>query len=233
MPYNSNTFVVFDLETSGPNPVTAQPLELAAVAVHSRSLNIIPGSEFCTLIRPTDVDSVSDEALSINKLCVGEGKTGGLPYNPDRDTLKAPPLDIVWDQFAAYLKKHNWKNNSWGAPVPVGYNIIGYDLVIFDRVCRDLNKHWDKERQQNTLFNSFSKVDLMHTCWMFFEDDPKVPNIKLSTICELCGIPAANAHEALVDVKNSATLLIKFLNLHRRISKKIKWKKEEEAVVSN
>jgi DNA polymerase III epsilon subunit-like protein len=225
MPYNNSTLIVFDLETSHINPHVAQPLEIAAVAVHSRSLSIIPGSEFCSLIRPTDVEAVSDGALKVNKICCGEEKTGGLEYNKNRDCLLAPPLEVVWGQFVNYVKKYNYKNSAWTAPIACGYNIIGYDLVIIDRLAKQF-KQWDDERQCNTLFSSFIKQDLMYLCWNYFEDSTKIPNIKLGTVCELAGIEVPQAHEAVADVRATATLMIKFMNLIRGTSKKVKWKPE-------
>jgi DNA polymerase III epsilon subunit-like protein len=199
---------------------------LAAVAIHSRSLDIIPGSEFCSLIRPSNIEAVEDGALKVNKLCVGEEKTGGHPYNVERDVLLAPPLNVVWKQFSDYVKQYNYKKNSYTAPILAGYNVLNFDKVIVDRICKEFGQ-WEDERQNNTLFSSFRTLDLMDLVWYHFEDDNRVQNIKLTTICELVGIETPGAHQAIEDCKVTAQLITRFMNLIRRTSKKVKWKPEK------
>lgn len=226
MPLNFNTLICLDFETSSPFAHTTQPLELAAVAIHSRSLDIIPGSEFCSLIRPSNIDEVQDGALKVNKICCGPEKTGGLAYVEERDCLKAPPLDVVWKQFSEYVRQYNYKKNSFTAPILCGYNVLNFDKIIVDRICKERGQ-WDDERQANTLFSNFRTLDLMDLVWYHFEDSSNVPNIKLTTICELVGMEVAGAHEALQDVRNTAQLITRFMNLIRRTSKKVKWKPQE------
>ena len=42
---NIRDIIVFDFETGGANPHTCQPTQIAAVAIHSKKLELLPGGE--------------------------------------------------------------------------------------------------------------------------------------------------------------------------------------------
>ncbi|NDD83556.1 3'-5' exonuclease, partial [bacterium] len=112
-------FVVFDFETGSRNPHRTQPTQIAALAIDGRNL-IAAG-----------FDPLEDEALKIT------GKT--------REGLaNAPSLKSVWSKFTRFVDQYNWKGDSFYAPIPVGFNIIGFDLIIVNRLCKEFGP-WDKD----------------------------------------------------------------------------------------
>ena len=44
--------ICFDYETGGANPLTAQPTQIAAIAIHGRKLTLQQGGVFNSEIRP-------------------------------------------------------------------------------------------------------------------------------------------------------------------------------------
>lgn len=128
---NYNTYIVYDYESSSKSSETTQPVQLAAVAVHGRKLEIIEGSEFQSLIRPV-FDEAECSRLGLDPLEDGavqvHGKTAEI-------LAEAPPLESVWPNFVEYVNSYNWKGTQWTAPIPVGYNIKGFDTIITNRIC--------------------------------------------------------------------------------------------------
>src|SRR5688572_27609558 len=126
---NFNNFIVFDYETGSKNPFKTQPLQLAAVIVDGRKLQLVEGAYFNSLIQPVlddeeaqklGLDPLEDKALEVNNLTRGELKD-------------APPLKNVWSKFCDFANNYNIKKTKWDAPIPVGYN-IDFDLTINNRI---------------------------------------------------------------------------------------------------
>ena len=92
-------------------------------------------------------DPLEDEALRIT------GKNR-------EDLAKAPLPKTVWKKFCDFVNQYNWKGTQFFAPIPAGFNIIGFDMIIVDRLCKAYGPY-DKERQQQKLFNKIYKVDMM------------------------------------------------------------------------
>ena len=250
---NYQDLIFYDFETTGKDPTTCQPIQLAAVVIHGRKLEIQPNSLFSSFIQPI----WNDEE------CV---KCGLKPYDPAEtkkftgiektDLDGAPTLRTVWEQFQQYVKKYNPKKSKWGAPLKAGMNIDRYDNIIVDRICgghlkkarkqldlllergiieeevvraaKKLDPYgfgpWDEERQEETLFYPRDSVDLMRILWMWTENMTDIKSISMDSTREWLGISKAGAHNAAKDVNDGAQVLIKFLKLHRSIAPKTKFK---------
>lgn len=219
-----NPYCVFDFETGSKFAETTQPIQIAAVMVDPIKLEIIEGSEFESLIMPVvdeeickklKIDMVQDEALQVN------GKKL-------EDLMKAPSLENVWSNFTQYVKSYQkGKSSQWNAPVPVGYNIAKFDMVILSRICKQYGP-WDEKNRQQKIFHPMYYTDVFHTVIDWFENWNQMSSYSQSSFLEFAGISAENAHDALVDVKNCTKLFIKFKKLYRNINNesapKIKWK---------
>jgi len=217
---NYKDIIVFDFETGSRNPHKTQPVQIAAVAIHGRKLTIQPGGYFESLIRPElddekaiemGVDPIEDEALAVN------GKTR-------EELAKAPSAKTVWKKFANFVNKYNWKKTPYFAPIPAGYNIIGFDLPIVQRLCEQ-HGPVDKKTGKQTLFNKIHKIDMLDTVWMWMENNPDIKSLSMDSMRDLLGMSKENAHDAMQDVKDTANLMIAFMKLHRRIAPKVKFEK--------
>ena len=211
----SRDFIVFDFETGSRNPHKTQPTQLAALALDGRNFKL-KGS-FNSEIRPIlsdklaiekGLDPIEDEALRIT------GKT--------RDELKkAPTLRSVWKKFHQFVDKYNWKGTQWFAPIPVGFNILGFDMIIINRLCKEYGPY-NEERSQQKLFHAIWKIDVMDNVFAWTEGDPSVKSISMDSLRERMGLSTDNAHDALQDVKDTANIMIKFMKTHRAVYQNLK-----------
>ena len=207
---SNKDIIVFDFETGSRNPHKTQPTQLAAIALDGRNLRL--KGTFNSEIRPilsekkaieAGVDPVEDEALRIT------GKT--------REALKkAPTIRSVWKKFVQFVEQHNWKGTSWFAPIPAGFNIIGFDMVIINRLCKEYGPY-DNDRCQQKLFNPIFKIDVMDNVFMWTEGDPSIRSISMDSLRDRMGMSKENVHDTLQDVKDTANIMIKFMKTHRAV----------------
>ena len=197
---NYKDYIVFDFETTSKYPDTTQPVQIAAVAIHGRKLEVIPNSEFQSLIQPifdekecakAGVDPLEDGAVAVH------GKTEAM-------LKKAPSLKSVWANFTDYVNEYNFKKTAWYAPVPVGHNIRGFDLPIVHRIC--CQEPWgygpkDKEGRRQSLFNPNKEVNSL-------SNDNLVRGYM--------GYSKGEAHDALSDVLMTAELFCRTQKMFRR-----------------
>jgi len=207
-------FVVFDFETGSRNPRKTQPTQIAALALDGRNLAL--KGTFNSEIKPILDD---DEAVAAGLDPIEDGAL--KVTNKTREALaEAPSLKSVWSKFCKFVDQYNWKGEPFFAPIPVGYNIIGFDLPIINRLCKEFGP-WDEKRDDQKLFSKVYKVDLMDNMFMWTEGDPSVKSISMDTLRERMGLSKENAHDALQDVKDTANIFIKMLKTHRAVYQNI------------
>ncbi|NBP03240.1 MAG: 3'-5' exonuclease [Proteobacteria bacterium] len=211
-------YIIFDFETGSRNPHRTQPTQIAAIALDGRDLSVkgMFNSEIKPLLNDEEaiaagLDPIEDGALKVT------GKT--------REKLEeAPSLKSVWNKFTKFVDQYNWKGEPFFNPIPVGYNIIGFDLIIINRLCQEFGP-WDKTKDQPKLFSKIYKVDLMDNVFMWTEADPSVKSISMDSLREKMGLSSENAHDALQDVKDTANIFIKLLKTHRAVYQNIEFDK--------
>lgn len=211
-----NTIVVFDFETTGVDPNTCQPVQLAACAINSRTLEIKRGSWFCTDIKPTNFEII--ERSNIEWHMKQKGCTED-ELMQRWDT--APEQKHVIQNFVDYIHQHNWRKDKFTAPVPAGHNILKYDLPILDRII--------KENKIKTpyLFNLRDYIDTMHLCMLWLESLGEPTNYNMDALREYFGFDEtskAAAHDAKQDVNDTVKILVRFMKMHRTIAQNKKFK---------
>ena len=215
---NYRDIIVFDFETGSTNPHKTQPTQIAALALHGRKLT--PKGYFNSEIRPLldddkalelGLDPLQDEALEITT-------------KNRKDLAKAPEPKQVWEKFTSFVNKHNYKKTQWYAPIPAGYNIIGFDMVIVNRMCKEYGPV-DKKTGLQALFSKIYKIDVMDNIFMWTENNPDIKSISMDSMREVMELSGDNAHDALQDVKDTANILIKLMKTYRAVSTKIKLEK--------
>lgn len=211
-------FIVFDFETGSRNPHKTQPTQIAALALDGRSLTV--KGTFNSEIKPILDD---DEAVAAGVDPIEEGALKVTGKTREK-LAEAPALKSVWSKFTKFVDQYNWKGEPFFNPIPVGYNIIGFDLVIINRLCREFGP-WDKSREEQKIFSKVYKVDLMDNVFMWTEADPSIKSISMDSLRERMGLSAENAHDALQDVKDTANIFIKLLKTHRSVYQNIEFEK--------
>lgn len=210
--------IVFDFETGGRNPMRCQPTQIAAIALDGRNFKL--KGEFNSMMRPIIDD---DEAIAAGVDPIEEGalKVTGQT----RSKLARAPLPKgVWKKFCAFVNKYNWKGTPYFAPIPAGFNILGYDMHIVNRLCKEYGP-WDDKRQQQKLFHQIYKIDVMDDVWLWTEGDPNVKSISMDSLRERMGLSSENAHDALQDVKDTANIFIKLQKSRRAVYRNMKFEK--------
>lgn len=201
---NKQTIVVLDFETGSSDPRTTEPIQIAAVAINPSTLEIYDKTAFESLMKPKNFESLQDEALKVN------GKT--------REMLQAAPeRSIVWKNFLTWIKQFNPSGKYWSAPIMAGHNIIGFDWIIYERLCHEFG-NLDKDKQPN-LFSTYMRLDTLPLLFTWFEATDDLPKYKLDVIRDHFGMNKDGAHDALVDVIQTAQILCRFLKFQRDLYK--------------
>lgn len=221
----NNKICVFDLETDGSNPNECSPVQIAAIMVDPVKLEIVKNSEFNISLKPEKLEENPNHKYDNDIL------------NFHAKVRKCTPEDILqswhdsmgskqaWSLFTEYLEKYHsraTKKNEFSAPIAAGYNINRFDLKIINRLARKF-KTVTKENNNN-LFYPRDVLDLMNLIYYWFMYVDEINSISLDNMRDYFAISKENAHDALKDVEDCATILIRFLKLHKNLSKKIKFK---------
>lgn len=224
---NKNYYCILDFETMGKDPYTCDAIQLGAVIVDPRKLEIVEDSEFSCWIKP---EKFAEDPVAYAKEHQDNMQFHCNNFDESEEAFaqrleNALDEKSAWKSFVEYTK--SWyvpgksKSVKYNAPILVGYNIYNFDSIILNRLARKY-KNVNKNGEQNVFHPQFS-IDLLNTVFMWNENLTMLNNYKLDTIRKVVGINAEGyAHEAVKDCKDEATLLIKFLNLSRVTTGRIK-----------
>lgn len=211
--------IVVDFETTDKIPETCSPCQIGAIVIDPMTLQFIPGSEFNSMMRP-DPARINPDTLKWH---------ANLNKTTEAEILKkweaAPPQKQVWLDFAKYTEKYNLnpaRPTMSGSPILAGFNVIAYDCVIMEELSR-MYGTVNKEGKCNLFFRR-DTLDLMKHMWWWFENNPDVTSYTLDNLRDYFGLSKDNAHDAFQDVVDTGTLVIKFIQLHRYLAPKVKFK---------
>jgi len=222
---NYRDFCVFDFETTSANPDRTQPVQIAAVMVHGRKLEVKAGSEFESLIRPVfdeeecvklGIDPLEDGAVAVH------GKTKAILES-------APPIDAVWKNFTEYVNQYNYKGSNFTAPIAVGYNIRNFDLPIVQRLCcqEPYNLGPVNKKGKPDIFNSIHIIDMLDFMFSVFENNKEVNSLSADNLIRgyMGYKDTGQAHDALSDVIMIAELFCKIQKMIRYTASRKNFKK--------
>lgn len=173
----------FDVETTGIDPIRHDIIQLAYLI----EIDGVDKEEGNLFMQPFDFDSISAEALLVNKLTIEELRS----FDNPRDVYR-----MVCKILCKYVDKYDRTDKFH----PAGYN------VRFD--C-DFFKEWfDKNGDvyYGSWFN-WKQIDPLRV--LHFMDGMGVislPDYKLETVCNHFGIEI-NAHDALSDIKATREII--------------------------
>jgi len=209
---NNRWIIVFDWETDGPDPTTCNPVELAAVPVDPRTLEVKTDQAFKAVIKPDGIDTEEYFTKSRQDTIAWHAKQRGVSSEEIVEDWKSGQSEkVVWKNFCNYCSKYHVDKEpgQWFTePVPSGYNIINFDIPIARRLA--------KKYKTKLPFSEVSKIDMMDILFMWFENLDEPSSMKLDAFRKFFGMKAIQAHEALSDTIDEAELMVKFIKFHRR-----------------
>jgi DNA polymerase III epsilon subunit-like protein len=222
---NNHTIIVLDFETDGKDPLTCNPVQLAALAINPRTLEIIPNSEFNSMMRPPDINK-PDYFETHQENIEWHAKVQGKTSEEILETWKrAPEQKAVWTQFVDYLNQYHTdqrKRTVWTAPIIAGYNILQFDFPIIQRLSEKY-KNVTKDGK-STLFYNRDKLDLIYMMFFWFESMPEPSSYNMDSLRDFFGMSTTGSHDALKDIRDTAELLIKFMKLIRKTADRVRFK---------
>jgi hypothetical protein len=221
---NTKFFCLYDFETtsqgSKPDPKTDEPIQLTAIMIHPRKLEIVDGGRFNSFIRPPDGFVPHEESVKWHAKVRKTTPEAILNLWGSSQGQKE-----VWSGFKNFLERFHTqggRKSIFSAPIRCGFNIIGYDNVIWQRICERYNMV-DKDGKQNLVMDQFN-IDLMHILFTWFENNIDIDKNNMDVFREYFGISGENAHDSEKDCEDEANILIRFLKLQRYIADKTTFK---------
>lgn len=222
---NNKYIMVYDLETSSTDPYTTDIIQISCLAVHPESLTIVEDSVFDSFVRPDGMND-RDQYYNENKSTFDwHANNQGCSVDDFLDKIDAAPSEkVVMSAFSEYLKNYHdpdKRRSRFTTPIRAGFNIINFDNIIMDRVCAKYGMS-DKDGKCK-LFDRRIQIDIMHLAWLWLKDQNILENLKMDTLRDKFAISKVGAHDGKKDVIDEAELMIKFLNLNKVFSNKVKW----------
>jgi len=222
---NYNKICVFDFETDGSDPKQCSPVQIAALMIDPIKLEIIPKSEFNIFFKP-EVLASDDNYVYTTDILDFHARVKSCSKDEVLSQWKNyPSQEHSWKLFVNYLDMYHTrssKKSQFTAPIAAGYNINRFDLRIIDR----LSKKYDNINKEGRtdIFYPRDVIDLMNLVFYWFEGNNELKNYTLDNLRDYLGIDKEGSHDALKDVKDTASILIRFMRLHRNVSNKVKFK---------
>lgn len=209
-------YCVYDYETDGKNPEECNPVQVACVMLDPYTLNIVNGSEFCSDMRPPDIDKEEYFTKDVLDTINWHAKIRGVTADEIIERWKAaPPEKAVYNLFSKHINKYNKEDSQWTAPISAGMNIRNFDNIITKR----LNEKYKISR----MFNH-EVCDLRDIAFLWLQWNRRMRSRSLDKIREEFGMSTDGGHDALVDTKDTAIIIAKFLALHKNLYPKIQFK---------
>lgn len=197
------TIIVFDFETTHKDPRSeyCDIVEIGAVAIHSKTLKTIKGSEFYLDVRPPDIDKPDfyenrkdtinwHVALQPNRTVdsmIEKWKAG----TPEKDAIK---------MFIDYCNHYKW-GKSWDtSPIAGGTNITDYDIPILERLVEKYGFKYP--------FFKRDKYEIQQLCLYtlgYSPDQPRAYN--MDNLRSFFGLATENCHQALYDAIQEAQII--------------------------
>lgn len=209
---NHKFILVYDFETDSVDPLTTSPVELACVPIHPRTLEILTKQSFNISIRPPDIDDKNYFENHQSTIMWHSKNHNVQPEAMVKKWKEGIDQKVSWQEFSRYCKELTIEKRPGvyhPEPIPAGYNILNFDNIIANRLSTAY--------KIPLPFSSFNQLDLLPWLWTWMENLSEPHNMKMDTLRSFFKIPQeGQAHEALVDVIDTAKIIVRFLQFQRR-----------------
>ena len=206
------TIIVFDFETDSPDPKNANPVQLAALAINGLTLKPIRNAEFVSDCKPDGVDNDDYLTEERKKTLAWHSKVQQVDQEKVLERWKnAPNEKMVWSEFHKFVNRFNKKGTSWFAPIQAGMNIRNFDCIIANRL--------NEKHKKKTCFFKRDVIDILEMAFYWFHDLEGGPsNNTMDTLRKWLKMPdRGKSHDALVDVRDEAVVIITFIQMFRSV----------------
>jgi len=180
-----NKKIYFDLETTGLDPIINGIIQIAGIIeVDGKEVE-----EFNMKLKPFELDVIEEEALKVSGTTREEIRTFEDP-------------NLVYAKITSIFNKYIDKYNRDDKFIVCGYN-VRFDINFL--------KEFFVKNGDNYLFSYFGQPKDPFPVIQYLSAIGKIisTNNKLSTICEYFKIDIKDAHDAMVDIKATKTLIEK------------------------
>lgn len=212
---NHRWIIVYDLETDSPDPLIANPVEIAAVPINPRTLEIKMDDTFQVTVKPPGIEDDKYFTTSVQKTIDWHASTRGCSSTDIVSYWKSGKCQkVAMKNFCSYLEKYHIEKDPgrkiyFTEPVYSGYNVDNFDDIIIRNMC--------EVHKLDYPFSKTGNMDLLNYITYWFENLPEPENYKLDTLKEFFGLQShGQAHSAISDVIDTAKILVRFLNFARR-----------------
>ena len=200
---SKRTIVVFDFETThlDPDSDLCVIVEIGAVALDSRSLKVVPNSEFYVMVAPTDINKEGYYEAHKSTIDWHVGlKPGRTPDGMIETWAKGTPEKDALKMFIDYCAVYKWGRTYDTAPTAGGNNIINYDLPI-------LRRYVEKYKLKYPFFKR-DIYDMQQMCLYslgYSLDAPR--SYSMDNLRTYFGLSGEHGHNALFDAQQEAVVI--------------------------
>lgn len=225
---NYNTYICYDLETTGPNPNYDYPIEFGAVVLNPKTLKTYKDNSGNDIVFESLV-KIPDDFLAQAKADPAKMKSleDALRINHKtfEDLEEAPDLKTVWENFINFVHSYSNKpSDAWRLPIPVTYNGNSFDNVMINRLAKEFKTV--NGNGEPLVWHKNISIDMYIEMFKNTEDNAKVTRLNLDTMRDFLGLSKDGAHTALADAYTVKYMFCRFQNKQREIMRKInpaKW----------
>jgi DNA polymerase III alpha subunit (gram-positive type) len=208
---NKRNIIVADCETTGLNPEKGcEIVQLSARAINAWNLEDHHAGCFNIILKPQRPDLAEDGALKvIGPKLWDEAQTNGID----------PKVGL--QQFMSWCEKVNDGKSAYSKPMICGHN-IGFDLTFLN--------YWMIQygliKNRDDVPWNYAPLDTMTVCFLLFEADPMVENMKLDTFLKQIGIARSGQfHDSMEDVNLTTQALVRSMKFFRECRKRMRVQK--------
>lgn len=202
--------VVFDYETDGLDTNELEIVQIGAVPLDLKTLEVLSDETFAIDVKPPSFNR-KEYVDSHQEVINWHANVQGCSASDVIDRWdNGTPLKDAFTMFIKYCNKYK----SGNLPLAGGQNILNFDIPITKRFCNHFNQKYP--------FRFTRELDLKNIAplWLMFSADPP-KNDKMDTMRDFFGIAKAGGHDALKDVIDTGDLIKRFLSVHKTLIKRV------------
>lgn len=218
---NYNTYICYDLETTGPDPNYDYPIEFGAIALNPKTLKPYKDNSGKDIVFESLV-KIPDDFLAQAKADPAKMKSLEDALRINHKTLdelqEAPDLKTVWENFVNFVHGYSNKpSDNWRLPIPVTYNGNSFDNVMINRLAKEFKTVNGKG--ENLVWHKNISMDMYIEMFKWTDDSAKPTKLNLDTMRQHLGLPSDGAHTALADAYTVKYIFCRFQNKIRQIAR--------------